>query len=203
MAKYSVSPLNYNGAPAFHRSKEINDTESKMFIELSKEIDKGVPGFYIHQEHNRSGLKVRYLTKENGKFVVRDASNNIIMAFTVNNPKSKSTPPQPKSTSTPRSPKSNKPKPYSYLLECQEPFLRISTVESPKFETLKQTYAHAYKTLKNHKHRIDMCCIIEKNGDFMDVPRSIIWDKDTAYLQTYGREHHVFRVCADGSVKKL
>ena len=215
MAKYSVSKLNGKGQPDFSGTRTIEDTESRMFIQLAKEIVKGAPGFYIYQAANRSGLKVRYLIKNpDGKgFAVKNDKGQIVEKFTVSGPdfQEPKTPKAPK-TSAPRVPKAAprptmpkteppKPAPYYYTAEHDnEPWKRSR--DSRRFRTIREMYINAYQVAsKDH----GVVCVMFKNDDFMNPPRSVHYSPwyDCVTLGTYGRNSHDYRLYADGRLKLL
>lgn len=210
MAKYEVSKLNYTGNPDFGSTRTINDTESKMFIQLAKEIHKGARGFYIYQSANRSGLKVRFLVKNpNGKgFAVLNKDMKIIMTFTVNSPEIREPSPAPKkATAAPKKPSvpaavSVKPKPYWFIIE--QDYKRSK--QSGRFATIKEVYIAAYKVVKANRNTT---CVLMKgpymDGDFLTPSRNISYSPwyDCPIVSVYGKHMQDYRLYADGKLKKL
>ena len=220
MGKYSISKLNNNGQPD-GKGFTIEDTESRMFIQLAKEIVKGTKGFMIYQSANRSGLKSRYLIKNpDGKgFAVKNDKGQIIEKFTVSGPdfQEPKKPKAPKSstTGTPRAaPKSapkptvpkavpRRPAPYYYVIEhSNAPWIRSK--ESRRFSTVKEMYMSAYQTV-NKDHGIS-CVLLKNEFDSIGNAGKIIsfnpWYRCVT-LGVYGKENHDYRLYADGRVKLL
>ncbi len=212
MAKYEVSKLDFRGNPDFGSTRIIDDTESKMFIQLAKEIHKGARGFYIYQSANRSGLKVRFLIKNpDGRgFRVLNKDMKTVMEFTVSSPEIKEprVPAVPKRpVSAPKRPSvpaavSAKPKPYWFIIE--QDYKRAK--QSGRFATIKEVYIAAYKVVKANRNTT---CVLMKgpymDGDFLTPSRNITYSPwyDCPTVSVYGKHMQDYRLYADGKLKKL